>query len=303
MSNLLLIGIPGNEAVADALARNLKADNGEIELRHFPDGETYLRYAAEIADRNIAIVCTLDHPDGKLLPLLFAAKTAREIGARQIGLVVPYLAYMRQDRRFRPGEAVTSRYVAELLSGAFDWLVTVDPHLHRYRSLGDIYAIPTRVVQAAPLLSAWIKSHVKDGVLIGPDSESEQWVSAVAAGAHAPFTVLEKIRYGDRNVEIRIRNPDKLKDRKPVFVDDIISSGRTMLEAIRAVKEINPARPICIAVHGLFADRSDDLLAARGATVVTSNSVPHSTNAIDVSELLSACIAAFVTESRAAVGH
>lgn len=193
---------------------------------------------------------------------------------------------MRQDRRFRAGEGVTSRYVAELLSGAFDWMVTVDPHLHRYHSLAEIYTIPTRVAQAAPLLSEWIKSHVKDGVLIGPDSESEQWVSAVAENAGIPFTVLEKTRHGDRDVEIRVKDADWLTSRRLVFVDDIVSTGRTMLEAIRQVQSTNTAKPICIAVHGLFADHSDKLLGAAGAMLVRSNTVHHITNAIDVSGLL-----------------
>src|SRR6185503_12811188 len=121
------------------------------------------------------ILCTLADPDAKFLPLIFAAATARELGAARVGLVAPYLAYMRQDRRFNPGEAVTSRYVAKLISGAFDWLVTVDPHLHRYGALGEIYTIPTRAIHAAPLMSDWIRRNVPDPLIVGPDSESEQW--------------------------------------------------------------------------------------------------------------------------------
>ena len=287
MTRLLIIPMPANEPRAQALAAALQAETATLELRHFPDGETYLRYSDELSARDVVIVCTLDHPDTKLVPLLFAAKTAREIGARKIGLVAPYLAYMRQDRRFHPGEAVTSRYVAELLSGAFDWLITIDPHLHRYHSLGEVYTIPNRVVQAAPLLSAWIRSNVAAPVLIGPDSESEQWVSAVAADAGAPFTVLEKTRRGDREVEIRIKDAERTRGRTPVFVDDIISSGHTMLEAIRQVRNTNAAPPVCLAVHGLFADQSDKILAAAGAVVVTTNTVMHATNAIDVVPLLS----------------
>ena len=295
----LLFATPGNEAMTASLASELDAEVGAIELRQFPDGETYLRYGTNLGGRDIAIVCTLDHPDGKVLALLFAAKTAREMGTTKVGLVAPYLAYMRQDRRFRVGEAVTSRYVAELLSGAFDWMVTVDPHLHRYHSLAEIYTIPTRVAQAAPLLSDWIKSHVKDGVLIGPDSESAQWVSAVAGNAGIPFTVLEKTRRGDRDVEIRVKDTDRLTNRRPIFVDDIVSTGRTMLEAIRQVQSTNAAKPICIAVHGLFADHSDELLSATGATLVTSNTVPHITNTIDVSRLLAPLISELGTSTGA----
>ena len=187
-------------------ARRLRAcsacDVGQLELHAFPDGETYLRFITDLSGRALVMVCTLDRPNEKTLPLLFAAATARELGAAKVGLVAPYLAYMRQDRRFKPGEAVTSREVARLLSDAFDWLVTVDPHLHRYGSLAEIYRIPTRVVHAAPLISQWIRGTCPNPLIIGPDTESEQWVSAVAKDASAPYSVLQKVRRGDREVEI-----------------------------------------------------------------------------------------------------
>jgi ribose-phosphate pyrophosphokinase len=290
MTAPLLIAMPGNEAMTRSIAALLGADVGQLELRAFPDGESYLRFATDLADRRVALVCTLDRPDTKLLQLMFAAAAARDLGARQVGLVAPYLAYMRQDRRFKPGEAVTSREVARLLSGAFDWLVTIDPHLHRYASLAAIYRIPTRVAHAAPLISQWIKANVPQALVIGPDGESEQWVSAVAGEAGVPFTVLQKIRHGDRDVEITLRDPTELGARTPVFVDDIISSGRTMIEAVRLVGAHTAKPPVCIAVHGLFADRSDRLLAELGARLVTSNTVDHASNALDVAPLLAAGI-------------
>jgi ribose-phosphate pyrophosphokinase len=221
-----------------------------------------------------------------MLPLLFAAATARELGASKVGLIAPYLAYMRQDRRFKPGEAVTSREVAQLLSDGFDWLITVDPHLHRYSSLAEIYSIPTRVVHAAPLIAKWIEANVTDPLIIGPDSESEQWVAAVARDAGAPYSVLDKVRQGDRDVEIKLKDMKQWMGRTPVLVDDIISTGRTMIEAVRLLTSQGWTPPVCVAVHGLFADNADLALARAGARVVTSNSVSHATNAIDISEAL-----------------
>jgi len=287
---VVVVAMPGNDAMTQRLAQSLNADLGRIELRAFPDGETYLRFLTDVSGRALVMVCTLDHPNEKILPLLFAAATARELGAARVGLVSPYLAYMRQDRRFKPGEAVTSREVARLLSNAFDWLVTVDPHLHRYGSLADIYRIPTRVVHAAPVISQWIRVHVPNALIIGPDSESEQWVSAVARDAGAPYAVLEKVRRGDRDVEISIERLQLLDGRTPVLVDDMISSGRTMLAAVRLLQERGAPKPVCIAVHGLFADHSDTLLAQAGARVITSNSIQHKTNDVDVGEILANAI-------------
>jgi ribose-phosphate pyrophosphokinase len=281
----IVIAMPGNEQLAADLAETLRFDLGHIEVREFPDGETYLRFVTAPDRRRVVLVCTLDRPNGKLLPLLFAASTARELGAARVGLVAPYLAYMRQDRRFKPGEAVTSRQVASLLSSAFDWMVTVDPHLHRYGSLSELYTIPTRVLHAAPLISSWIRDNVSAPLIIGPDSESEQWVAVVAKDAGGPYSVLEKVRRGDRDVEIKLKDLSLWRGRTPVLVDDIISSGRTMIEAVRLLTPGWPL-PICIAVHGLFADDSDLLLERAGARIVTTNSVPHRTNAIELRAIL-----------------
>ncbi len=290
MTTPLLIGMPGNEAMTKSLMPFLGAEIGQVELRAFPDGETHLQFLTDLSGRALIIICTMNHPNERILPLLFAAATARELGASTVGLVAPYLAYMRQDRRFKPGEAVTSRQVARLFSDAFDWLVTVDPHLHRYGSLSEIYRIPTCVVHAAPLMSQWIRSHVPNPVIIGPDSESDQWVSAVAKDANAPYTVLQKVRHGDRAVEISVRNLQDLDGRTPVIVDDIISSGRTMIEAVRLLIARGATTPVCIAVHGLFADNSNALLVQAGARVITSNSIPHETNGIDLGEIIAASI-------------
>ena len=286
MTGRLIFALPGNEAMSERVAALLGAEVGELETRRFPDGESYLRFVTPPTGRDIVLVCTLTHPDEKILTLLFAAATAQELGAANVGLLAPYLAYMRQDRRFKPGESVTSRLTAGLLSHTFDWLVTVDPHLHRYKSLSEIYTIPTRAVHAAPLISDWVRANVTAPVLIGPDAESEQWVEAVARSAGAPFTVLEKTRLGDRDVEIKVKHMERLQDRTPVLIDDIISSGRTMLEAVRHVGQFAKAAPICLAVHGIFADNSDAALIREGARIVTTNTVPHSSNAIDIAPLL-----------------
>lgn len=287
----LLVAMSGNEKLTEELAATLRCDVGRLEIRGFPDGETYLRFHTSPNGRSIGIVCTLSHPNEKVLPLLFSSATARELGASRVGLVAPYLAYMRQDRRFKPGEAVTSRQVARLLSDAFDWLVTIDPHLHRYSSLADIYSIPTHVVHAAPLIAHWIKANVTNPLIIGPDSESEQWVAAVASDVGAPHSVLDKVRVGDRNVEIRLKDLEQWRGRVPVLVDDIISTGRTMIEAVHLLTSQEWPSPVCVAVHGLFADDADSVLAGMGARVVTTNSVPHKTNAIDIEKALAAYIA------------
>lgn len=286
MSRPLLIPMPGNEAMTAALATILGADVGKLETRQFPDGESYLRLATDVTGRMVAIVCTLDHPNDKFLPLVFIAAAARELGASRVGLVAPYLAYMRQDRRFKDGEAVTSTYFARLISSTFDWLVTVDPHLHRHASLDEIYTIPGRIVHAAPALSEWIRLNVAAPLVVGPDSESEQWVSQVASAAGCPHVVLRKVRRGDREVEISIPDLSAWIGRTPVLVDDIASSARTMIETCRRLSAAGLTEPICIAVHALFDSGSYRALSEVAARIVTTNSVLHQSSQIDVSGLI-----------------
>jgi ribose-phosphate pyrophosphokinase len=290
MSRPLLIALPGNAQMADKLATLMGGETGIVEMRVFPDGESYLRFAGDVKDRSIAIVCTLARPNEKILPLLFAAAAARELGAAKVGLVAPYLCYMRQDRRFQPGEAVTSRYFAALISRACDWLVTVDPHLHRYKSLEEIYAIPTRALHAGELFARWICANVQDPFLIGPDEESRQWVSEVAQDCGADFMVLRKERLGDRDVRITADHLDRLGDRTPVLLDDIVSSGKTMLQALQLVRPLSHRAPVVIALHGLFADGADQAILQTGARLVTTNSVPQAAGLIDLAELMAPAI-------------
>ena len=295
---LLILPLPGNETQARALADSSGGELGSATVRRFPDGETYVRLETAVENRDVALVSSLHRPDDKLLPVIFVAETARELGAGRIGLVAPYLAYLRQDRRFQPGEAVTSRYFASLLSESFDWLVTIDPHLHRLPSLGAVYSIPSRVLHAAPYVSAWIKEHVPQAVLVGPDAESAQWVEAVAHAAVAPFVVLEKVRRGDRDVTVSVPQVDRWREQTPVLVDDIISTGRTMIETVGHLNRAGLRPPVCIGVHAVFADRAyQDLLAAGAASVVTCNTIPHPSNHIDLTPLLAEGIAGISVET------
>jgi ribose-phosphate pyrophosphokinase len=291
----LIYAMPGNATFAGRLCAAWPADRGELSVRRFPDGESLVRLDTAPGGRAVAIVCTLHEPDAQILPLLFAAAAAREQGARCVGLVAPYLAYMRQDTRFHPGEARSAVHFARLLSAHFDWLVTMDPHLHRFHALDEIYTMPTATVAAAPLLAQWIAANVDKPVLIGPDVESRQWVGAVARAADAPWQVLQKVRSGDRTVSIGVPDLKRWQGHTPVLVDDIISSGGTLMELTRELRAQGLAAPVCVAVHGVFAPSAYwSLLEAGAGRIVTTNTIEHATSAIDVSGPIAAACARLV---------
>lgn len=283
----IVFALPGNEQLASKISNGINAESGEFTIRQFPDNETYVRVLSDVAEKPVIVVCTLHQPDDKLLPLLFLCKLLKDLKAKNIWIVAPYLAYMRQDKIFNPGEALTSNYFAELLSSFADRLITIDPHLHRRTSMQEIYSIPCEVLHAATVISTWIKKNIPNAVLIGPDAESEQWVSEVAKDAGVPFIVLEKIRHGDSDVEISIPQVEAYIDHTPVLVDDIISTARTMIATINHLAKAKMKPAVCIGVHAIFAGNSyADLKNSGVSRVVTCNTIVHESNAIDVAEIL-----------------
>lgn len=287
----LILPLPGNETFARHLADEGGWELGAMETRRFPDGETYVRILSEVKDKVVDLVCTLARPDDGFLRLIFAADAARDLGARQVNLIAPYLSYMRQDRRFQPGEAVTSWSFARFVSSSFDRLLTVDPHLHRYPALSPLYTIPTDTLHAAPLLADWIAAEVDKPLIIGPDEESDQWVSAIAARIGAPYSVLQKTRHGDRNVEVRLPDLSRWRGLQPVLADDIASSGNTLIEAARQLPLQGFVRPVVAVVHAIFAEDSFQRLAPLCARVVSTDSVPHESNAVGLASLIARAIA------------
>jgi len=283
----VVFAFPGNELLAQQITAAIHGEVGLLTMRKFPDGESFVQVQSEAAGKPVIVVATLNQPDDKILPLYYLCKKLKADGASVITLVAPYLAYMRQDKSFHPGEVISADYFASLVSTFVDRLITVDPHLHRHRSLSEIYSVPCTVLHSSNLIAHWITHHVDHPVLIGPDSESKQWVSQVAAKINAPFIVLEKQRRGDRDVRVTAVHAEQYESHTPVLVDDIISTARTMMATIKHLQEIKLRPVVCIGVHALFAgDAYEQLRDAKAAAIVTCNTVAHFSNQIDVSELI-----------------
>lgn len=285
--NRVLLPFPAQRALAEAMASPLGARIGRLDWRRFPDGESLVSIDENLGDANVAILASLHHPDEMALALRFAAATTREFGARSVGLIAPYLAYMRQDTRFHPGEAVSAPLFARFLEESFDWLVTADPHLHRNPELASLYRIPARRVVTAPLVADWIRDNVTNAIVIGPDGESGQWVSDIARRAGVPYQVLNKIRRGDRDVEVSLPDIEAARGCTPVIVDDIVSSGRTVIETLGHLNRLGLPPAVCVAIHAVFVEGAyEQLLAAGAARVVSTDSIPHPSNAISIANLL-----------------
>jgi len=274
----VVVAVPPCDHQARALAARLGLPLIAPHVRRFPDGELHVRIDAELAGHDVVLVGAAHD----FLPISFLAGTARDLGARRVGLVAPYLAYLRQDSRFHPGEGVTATYFGRLMSSTVDWLVTVDPHLHRLAALDRVYSIPTTIARAAPAIAAWVAASIEAPMLVGPDAESAQWVRAVAEACGAPHMILEKTRRGDRDVSVSAPE-HALNGHTPVLVDDIVSTGKTLIEATRVLRAAGSAQPMCVAIHAVFADAAEAELVTAGARgIVTCDTIPHATNRISV---------------------
>jgi len=286
----MLLAFDDESDLAGRLARALGCAVHIIERHQFPDGETRLRLPPVLPAR-VVMLRGLQNPNAKLAELMLAAAGARELGAQRLTLVSPYLAYMRQDMAFTPGEVVSQRHLGRALADWFDVVVTVDPHLHRVATMDEV--VPGRrglALTAAPLLGAWVAGQVPGALLLGPDEEAAQWVRRAAEAHGLDHAVCRKQRHGDRDVEVALPAVP-VQGRAVVLFDDVASTGRTLVMAARGALAAGAASVDVAVTHGLFVGDALSALRAAGVRHVwSSDCVPHASNAVSVVPLLGAAL-------------
>ena len=284
------------ERIAQAGALNLMP----IERHRFPDGELKLRLPESLPQR-LVLLRSLAQPNEKLLELLLVAQTARSLGAEHLTLLAPYLAYMRQDIAFQPGEAISQRIVGQFLATLFDAVITVDPHLHRVATLHEaLPASNTLVLSGAPLLSDLIAAHRSAALLVGPDEESAQWVAQAAERHGLEHAVCRKLRHGDRSVHIELPHC-ALVGRHAVLLDDVASTGHTLAEAAALLLAAGAVSVDVAVTHALFDSGALSLLRSAGVSQIWSTDcIEHSSNAVSMAPVLASALRQIET---AAVGE
>ena len=285
-----LLGFKDYHSQAKRLAKALAVEYLEVAVHHFPDGESKVTLPMALDDE-IIFCRSLDYPNNKLIELFLSCAVAREQGVKKITLVAPYLCYMRQDIAFNPGEAVSQKIIGHWLGELFDCIITVDPHLHRIETLAE--AIPdtkTICLSATGLMAEFLTKRPHPPLLLGPDRESEQWVKQIASYHKLEWLVAQKQRHGDHRVEIILPDYD-FTDKVVVIADDVASTGRTIAQTAKALKQAGTQTVDCFITHPLFVENTDQVLANACITHVWStDSIDHSTNVIQLDHLLAGAI-------------
>jgi ribose-phosphate pyrophosphokinase len=273
--DLTLISGSANPALADALATRLGLHLADRRLERFPDGELHVEIREALRGHDVYLVQPTGPPvDAHLLELLLLADACRRAGAARLTAVVPYFGYARHDRRSRPGEPVGARVVADLLSvGGIARLVAVDLHA---AALEGFLAMPLEHLSAVPRLVEALRSSARpDTVVVAPDLGAVKLAERYARALDRPVAIVHKTRLTGRDVAVRSLVGD-VRDRAPLIVDDMISTGGTIEAAVRAVLAAGAVPEVTIAAsHGLFVGPAAERL--RGLPIrrfLVTDSVP-----------------------------
>ena len=284
---MLIISCSHGKHLGASVARKLNARHYNLFVDKFPDDELRIRFDAELKNKTVVLVQSFyKNINDCIVETIIAAKTARELGAKKLILAAPYFPYFRQDKRFHKGEAISQEIISDLFSKYFDAVVLMDPHLHRTKNLNKLFKVKAVKLTANSLIAHYIKKHIKNPVIIGPDEESYKWAQHVAEMIKVEFRILEKKRYSSYHVEVKLNKKIDLSNKNVVIVDDIISTGNTILKAAKLLRKLGAKNIYCICVHGIFVNDALKKLQKDRIKVVSTNTIPSKAARIDVSEVI-----------------
>ena len=292
----LVLGFSDYSNQAKQLANALDIDYIEINLHRFPDGESKIQIP-ELLPPHVIVCRSLNTPNNKLIELLLVNRTCKLHGCENITLVCPYLCYMRQDIAFNPGEAISQQIIGQFLASMIDNIITVDPHLHRIDRLEQ--AIPVKhaiALSAAPLIGEFLAQKFDSALLVGPDIESQQWVSVAAQNSHFEYIIAKKIRNGDSEVEVTL--PDFSNTCEvAIIVDDIASTGHTLIHTAKALKKHAFKHIHCMVTHALLSADALVLLQNAGIEHIWStDSISHWSNKLTLTPLIANSINSLISK-------
>ena len=281
---MIIVSCSHGKHLGNKIAKELRTNHSGLIVDKFPDDELYIRFNSEIKNKEVVLIQSFYRSISDcIVEVILAALTAKDLGAKKVILAAPYFPYMRQDKRFHKGEAVSQGIIAELIGKYVDEIYILDPHLHRKFSLNQIFKINSVRLTANSLIAGYIERKIKNPLIIGPDEESYKWAKSVAEIIGAESRILKKKRYSSYHVEVKLNKKVDLSNKNVVIVDDIISTGHTIIETAKLLRKLGAKNIYCICVHGLFVDDALKKLKKEKIKVISTNTIPNPTAKIDVS--------------------
>ena len=290
LTKLSVICGKASEDLGKKLARKIKANLVKSSVRIFPDGESKITLKGTVSKRKSIIVQSIYPPvDTNLVQALSLISKAKETSSEVI-VVIPYMGYARQDREFLPGEIVTMKVLAKLFRGAgASKLIAVDIH-----SLIGLryFTIKSKNVSAVPDLAAYFKKlSLKNPLIVSPDQGGKERARKFAKEMRIEYIALQKKR--DRKtgkVQIKTKKAD-VTGRDLILVDDMISTGGSIVNATKFLKKEKCKRVFVACTHALLMNDAEKKIKKSGVTkIVSANTIPGKTSIVDVSNTIAKAI-------------
>lgn len=284
----MIIGGSSSQKLAAKVSKELDDYLCPIETKKFPDGERYIRFKDDI-EKEVTVIQSTGFPqDESYMELFFILKNLKDLGAEEIKVVMPYFGYGRQELRFKPGEAISAQIIAELLefAGATE-LYSVNLH---ESSVKDFFNIPVTELSAMPPIAEYIKNTIEDPIIIAPDKGALHHAQAIASILNTKCDYMEKVRLSPDTVETKVKNLD-VDGENTVIIDDIISTGGTIVNAVNILKSHNAKSVTVSCVHPVLVGDAVLKIFATGVNdIVSTDTLSSETNLISVAPVIADAI-------------
>ena len=291
MSEISVISGKSSEELAKKLSKKLKANLVRSEVKIFPDGESKITLKGNLSKRKSIVVQSIYPPvDTNLVQALSLISKAKETSSEVIA-VIPYMGYARQDREFLPGEIITMKVLAKLFKGVgASKIIAVD--IHSVIGLKH-FTIKSKNVTAIPdLVNYFKKLSLKNALVVSPDQGGKNRAKEFAKEFESKYIVLEKKRDKKTGkVQIKTKNSDTVVGRDLILVDDMISTGGSIIKATQFLKKQKCKRVYVACTHALLMNDAEKKIRKAGVTsIVSTNTIPGKTSVVDVSNTIAKAI-------------
>jgi len=280
---MLILGGSNSSELAGRLSKELGAEVAETETKRFPDGEIYVRVVSDVKGKECAVVQSTPDNDS-LVELMLTLDLLQDLGASKVHAIVPYLGYSRQDKRFQDGESLSAKTVLKIIDGLSDSILTVNCHFLKGSGEFEFNEIKLKNINAFPEIANYFKEKVESPFLLAPDKGSLELVKDSASVIGCKFDSLEKERISGEKVKTEAKEMD-VEEKDVIILDDTISTGNTIINAVKLVREQGAKSVSAGCVHGIFSKGLEKLNAATDGVVAT-DTVQSDASRVSVAKLI-----------------